>query len=257
MFYPHAHIPYNKISEYIGVIRKERLNLEIYISAAVLDNITKDDVITLKKRLDFNPSVSIHAPFIDLSPAAIDSLVRKVTMERFSHVLSLSEILHARAIVFHSGYEKWKYALHVNLWLEKSLITWHEINKRAYDAGIKVAIENIFEEEPSNLKLLMENMSSDNFGVCFDTGHFNLFSKVPIETWMDSLNPYIVELHLHDNDRTSDQHLPVGDGTFDFQKFFSLLQKSDVIHTIEGHTPENVIKSIEYLKKILPGKYIA
>jgi len=88
VLHPHAHIPYNKISEYIGVIRKERLNLEIYISAAVLDDITDDDVITLKKSLDYNPVISIHAPFIDLSPAAIDSLVRKVTMERFSHVLS-------------------------------------------------------------------------------------------------------------------------------------------------------------------------
>ena len=78
--------------------------------------------------------------------------------------------------------------------------------------GVKIAIENIFEDEPSNLRLLMEQMGSDNFGVCFDTGHCNLFSKVPLEEWMRALAAYIAELHLHDNDRSADQHLPMGEG---------------------------------------------
>jgi len=73
---------------------------------------------------------------------------------------------------------------------------------------------------------------------------------------MEALNPYIIELHLHDNDKTSDQHLPVGDGTFDFGKFFHLLKNKDCIHTIEAHSPEKVIRSMENilrLTKSLPG----
>lgn len=248
---PYVHIPFNKISEYIDFIKKHSLNLEIYFSSAVLDTISRDDITFLQNRLDFNPSLSIHAPFMDLSPGAVDSKVRKATMDRFSHVLDLSEILKPSAIVFHSGYEKWKYALNIDLWLEKSLMTWQPVNKRAYDMGIKIAIENIFEDEPANLKLLMENMHSDNFGICFDTGHCNLFSKVSLETWVNSLNPYIIELHLHDNNRTSDQHLSIGAGIFDFEKFFDLLENKDCIYTIESHTPENVIKSLEYIKKTL------
>jgi sugar phosphate isomerase/epimerase len=87
-------------------------------------------------------------------------------------------------------------------------------------------------------------MNSDNFGVCFDTGHCNLFSRVRLEDWMAALNPYIVEIHLHDNDRTSDQHLPVSEGTFDFGKFFYLLKNRDCIFTIEAHSPETVIRSM-------------
>ncbi len=247
---PHAHIPFNRISEHLDFIKKKRLNLEIYFSSTVLDSLSSHDITSLKKSLDYNPSLSFHAPFMDLSPGAVDSKVRTATIERFSHVLDIAEILKPEAIVFHSGYEKWKYALNVNLWIEKSLMTWQPLNRRASEMGVRIALENIFEDEPSNLKLLMEHMNSDNFGTCFDTGHFNLFSSLPLETWMDALNPYIIELHLHDNNRTSDQHLPMGEGTFDFKKFFSLLKNRNCVHTIEAHSPEHVFKSMAYLETL-------
>ena len=236
--------------EYIDFIRKNTLNLEIYFSSSVLDGITADKITGLKKQLDYNPSLSIHAPFMDLSPGAVDSKVRNATLERFFHVLDISEILKPKAVVLHSGYEKWKYALNVDLWLEKSLLTWKQVNKRASDIGVRLAIENIFEDEPSNLHLLMKKMDSENFGICFDTGHFNIFSKVPLKEWMDSLNQYIIELHLHDNDKSFDQHLSVGDGTFDFTGFFDMLSNKNCIYTIEAHTPENVMKSMERIKKL-------
>jgi len=248
--HPHVHIPFSRIPEYLNFIKENNLNLEIYFGSVVLDSLSKDEIASLKKSLDYNPSLSFHAPFMDLSPGAVDSKVRKATIERFSHMLDIADMLKPQTIVFHSGYEKWKYALNVNLWLEKSLMTWKPLNRRATEMGVNIALENIFEDEPSNLKLLMQHMNSDNFGICFDTGHFNLFSKVPIETWMDTLNPYIIELHLHDNNRTADQHLPMGEGTFDFKKFFGLLRNRGCIHTIEAHTPEHVFKSMNYLSTI-------
>lgn len=245
---PHIHVPFHKIPEHLDFILKKRLNLEVYISSAVLDAVSREEVVRLKKALSHDPSLSLHAPFMDLSPGAVDSRIREVTMERFMHVLSLSKVLKPKVAVFHSGYEKWKYALNVDLWLEKSLMTWRPITEKASDMGIKIAIENIFEDEPSNLKLLMESMNSPDFGICFDTGHFNLFSKEPLEHWMEALTPYILELHLHDNNRSSDQHLPIGEGNFDFDKFFRLLKNKDCIYTIEAHSPEHVMKSMEYLQ---------
>jgi len=250
MISPHVHIPFNKLSEHIDLIREKSLNLEIYFGGDVLDAITLDDVRHAGELLVHGPSLSFHAPFMDLSPGAVDSLVREATMNRINHVLDIAEVLRPKAIVCHSGYEKWRYALKVDWWLEKSLLTWHAVNKRASEIGVKIAIENIFEDEPSNLKMLMENMNSDNFGICFDTGHFNLFSKVRLEDWMEALNPHIIELHLHDNDRTSDQHLPVSEGTFDFGKFFHLLKNRDCIYTIEAHSPETVIRSIENMARV-------
>ncbi len=251
MISPHVHIPFSKLPEHLDLIKEKSLNLELYFAGDVLDSLTMNDVRKAKDALDYNPSLSFHAPFMDLSPGAVDALVREATMKRFNHILDVAELLQPKAIVCHSGYDKWRYALKPEWWLEMSLLTWQPLNKRASAMGVKLAIENIFETEPSNLKMLMEQMHSDNFGICFDTGHCNLFSKVRIDDWMEALNPYIIELHLHDNDRSSDQHLPVGEGTFDFGKFFHLLKNRDCIHTIEAHAPDKVMRSMQNIARFI------
>jgi sugar phosphate isomerase/epimerase len=246
---PHIHIPFEKIREYIDFIKQHRLNLEIYFSSDILDSISRDSLINVCKALDYNPSLSIHAPFMDLSPGAIDSKVRLVTIERFMQILDIAEILKPVCVVFHSGYEKWKYALKIEPWLNQSLLTWKEINDRAKKIGVKIAIENIFEDNPKNLRLLVESMNSENFGICFDSGHFNLFSAASLEEWLNEIKEYIIELHLHDNDKSSDQHLPIGDGSFNFNLLFNRLKGNNCIYTIEARSPEMVLKSIWQLQK--------
>lgn len=245
---PHIHVPYDLLDKYLSFIRKERLNLEIYFGSKSFDSLQKEDIIALKKKLDYDPQLTIHGPFMDLSPGAVDIKVREVTIQRFSHVLDFAEILMPKVIVFHSGYDRWKYDSRVEIWLAGSIQTWKPINERAGGMGVKIAIENIFEDEPEHLRLLAKGMNSDNFGLCFDTGHFNLFSKIPLQEWLQIIKPYIVELHLHDNSRYADQHLALGDGDFDFTTLFRELKGIDCIHTVEAHTVEDVKKSIERLK---------
>jgi sugar phosphate isomerase/epimerase len=251
MIRPHVHVPYDKIDDYLSFINKNRINLEVYFSSHSLDSLRHSDISDIRGRLEYDPSFTIHAPFMDLSPGAVDSKVRAITIERFAQIFDIAGTLKPKTIVFHSGYEKWKYALKTDLWLENSLITWKPLLERAVDMGLKIAIENIFEDEPASLRLLMEEIGSEHFGVCFDTGHFNLFSKVLLDEWLSQLAPYIVELHLHDNNKTFDDHIAIGKGTFDFAALFSNLKNKELIYTIEGHTPEDVLKSIERLKEYL------
>jgi len=253
MTLPHIHIPYEKIGEYINFILDNKLNLEIYFDSDSLDTIKPDSVYGLIDSLNHSPSISIHAPFMDLSPGAVDSGIRIKTIERFNQVLDIAEILHPNVIVFHSGYEKWKYALKIDKWLNKSLETWHPINERAKKIGAKIAIENIFEDEPTNLRMLMESINSDNFGICFDTGHFNLFSIVSLDEWLKALKTYIIELHLHDNNKEADSHYAIGDGSFDFNALFKELKGNDCLYTIEGRSPDEVLKSIQRLNKHQAG----
>jgi len=252
---PHIHVPYDDLVTYLDFLRQEKLALEIYFGSRRFDDLNKADILRLKERLDYNPSLTIHSPFMDLSPGAVDSRVRNITIKRFSQVLSFAEILRPEIVVFHSGYDKWKYDMRVDVWLDGSLITWGIINKMASDIGVRIAIENIFEDEPSSLKLLMDEMKSPNFGICFDAGHFHLFSRVSLSKWLSMLKPYIIELHLHDNDRTADSHEAIGDGTFDFGKLFDELRDKNCIYTIEAHTAEGVRKSIQRLKAYLTELY--
>ena len=246
---PHIHIPFERIDEYLNLANKYKINMEVFFKGAVLDNIDGSQVSTLRKRLTYNPTISIHAPFMDLSPAAIDSKIRAVTIQRFQQTLEIAHILEANIIVFHSGYEKWKYALDANLWLQKSLETWIPLNEKAKDMGLKIAIENIFEDEPSNLKMLMDAINSVNFGICFDTGHFNIFSQTPLSLWIEHLKPNIIELHIHDNDKSFDQHKPIGEGSFNFKELFDNLDLQNLVITLENHSPEDVFKSLDALSR--------
>ncbi|RJQ48815.1 MAG: sugar phosphate isomerase/epimerase [Nitrospiraceae bacterium] len=248
---PHVHVPYDSLKKYLTFIKAEGLSLEIYFGSKKFDRLTKNDIVALKKSLDHNPELSIHAPFMDLSPGAVDPKVRDITMKRFSAVLDFAEILKPRVIVFHSGYDRWKYDNRVDIWLEGSLKTWRPLNKRAADIGITIAIENIFEDEPENLLLLAKEMKSKNFGLCFDTGHFNLFSKCPLPEWIGLTKQYIAELHLHDNLRHADHHLAIGEGDFDFQTLFTALEGVDCVYTLEAHTIREAKMSLDRLKFFL------
>lgn len=185
---------------------------------------------------------------MDLSPGAVDPLIREITIKRYIQTLEIAKGVDAKRVVFHSGYEKWKYDLKVDIWLQQSLKTWSLIMERALKYGIKISIENIFEDTPDNIKLLMERIQSDHFGVCFDTGHFNIFSSVTLEEWLDALQPYINELHIHDNDRSSDQHAAPGEGIFDFKTLFKRIDPDDdnIILTVEAHNKEEVLKALKY-----------
>jgi sugar phosphate isomerase/epimerase len=248
---PHFHIPYEACDKYLTFFKENKWNLEIYFGSRSFDKIKKSDILKLKKKLAYNPHLSLHGPFMDLSPGAVDPKVREITIRRFSKTLEIAEVLKPRVIVFHSGYDKWKYDGRVDIWLEGSLQTWKPINKMASDIGVKIAVENIFEDDPGHLGLLSKEMASENFGLCFDTGHFNLFSKLPLTEWLGIIKPYLKELHLHDNSQNADDHLAIGDGNFDFTTLFKEIQGIDCVYTLEAHNVKDAMTSLERLDEYL------
>ena len=256
---PHIHVPFGRFLEFAPLCRENGFALELYISAPDMDAIDsasgRKDFFSfpadILKLLDYGPELSVHAPFMDLSPGAVDEKVRAVTTARFEKTLEMAAALGANTIVFHSGYEKWKYSLRTDIWLEKSVLTWGPLIEKAWKSGIRIAIENIFEDSPENLAALFERFQgAKNFGLCFDTGHFNLFSKsLTLEDWLGPLQKHILELHLHDNDGSIDAHRPIGEGTFPFGRLFEALKdREGIVFTLEAHSKEDVFKSLENLK---------
>jgi sugar phosphate isomerase/epimerase len=241
---PHVHVPYERIGEFKDIIYAEGFNVELYLSGGNLDSLDEQKTTELVEIVKPIPSLSIHGPFMDLSPGAVDQAVREASMGRFTRTMEVAARLSPKTVVFHSGYEKWKYALNMDIWLDRSLETWHALAPMAREAGIGIAIENIFEDTPHNLARLMKELDDPTFGICFDTGHCNLFTSVPQQEWFDALVPYIIELHLHDNDRTSDAHWPMGEGSFNFDGLFRMLKGKDVVYTLEAHNIEDVRKAM-------------
>jgi sugar phosphate isomerase/epimerase len=230
------------------------LQPEIYFSGATLDHLPWQEVKKVAQQLSQkNISVTFHAPFMDLSPGAVDDKIREITAFRFNQVMDLVPFFHPRAIIFHPGYDRWRFDDDVALWVTNSLLTWRPLVERAETLAVKLALENVFEENPSILTKLLQAVHSPFLGYCLDTGHGHIFSEVAISEWIEALGSYLVEVHLHDNHRQADEHLPMGLGKIDFDGIFSCLRAKNLqpIYTIEPHLEEHLEPSLRALEKYL------
>ena len=248
-----AHIPYTFLRENLPLIIQRRINPEVFLPGDVLDRLIPEELAAIAAGLaDSGLCTTVHGPFMDLNPGSVEPLLREATARRFQQVLDAAAILKPRVVVLHPGYDKWRYGDSQEDWLRQSIITWGEVIRRAEPIGCAIAVENIFEEEPSTLRTLLESFDSPVLRHCFDVGHWNMFKKVGMEEWFAELGPYIAETHIHDNFGVKDDHAPIGEGNIDFDLFFSLMARyaPDATWTIEAHSREALERAL-----VAIGKY--
>ncbi len=247
-------VPYDILLERQDEVIKRKIHPEIYINSLTLDRCQDDDVRRLGESLKMGGiSYTFHAPYMDLAPGGVDSKIREATRERLEHVLHLAALIRPKVVVCHPGYDTWRYGEFQQLWFNGSLEMWTPLVKEAEKLGVTLALENVFDEGPDILERLLETINSPRFGFCFDTGHWHVFGKRGWEEWVKRLGKRMVEVHIHDNDGKEDQHLPPGDGKFDFSGFFHLLreQRLSPIYTLEVHQEEELARSFATVKKYL------
>ncbi len=242
------------VDEYLDIILKEKINPEIGLDCFALDRFSVSEFRDVADLLhDAGLSITLHAPFSDLRPGAVDRKVREVTIERLRQVFDLVPFFRPRSVVCHAAFDEKYYVSNEDLWLENSRDTWIRFVETAAGMGTKIAIENVYESSPKFLSLLLDTFKeSQSICLCFDTGHFNAFSGLTLEEWMDALGFRIGQIHLHDNDGFADEHNPVGKGTFPFYRFFELLKEKSVqpIITLEPHTEEDLWHTLENIKRM-------
>lgn len=249
-----VNVPYPMLLDRIDFVTAKGIHPEIYLSGRDLDRCLEEDLERIGRHLrEKNLEVTLHGPFMDLSPGGVDPKIKEVTVDRLSRTIEVAQILRPKVVVFHPGYDKWRFDGDVRLWLESSLETWRPLVKKAEAAGLTLALENVFEETPESLCALLEKIDSRSLGFCFDTGHHNVFSSASFLTWAESLGPYLKEVHLHDNRGEKDEHLPLGEGTFDFKGFFAVLERLQLhpIYTIEPHEEPHLWRSLEAVRKYI------
>ena len=219
-----VHVPFRLLENTLPFLLAQGLQPEIAFRGPELDDIGQA-MTTMGGRLaDAGLGITVHAPFYDLNPGALEPLVREVTTLRYRQTLAAAAALRARLVVFHPGYDCWKYGGQDQLWLEQNLTFWPPLLEEAAKNGLLVALENIFEPAPNLLVQLLEALAVPHFGHCLDIGHWRLFGRTPLADWLTAVGPRLLHLHLHDNRGTADEHLPVGEGDIDFSALFTGLR---------------------------------
>ncbi|MBC8233283.1 sugar phosphate isomerase/epimerase [bacterium] len=148
--------------------------------------------------------------------------------------LKWASILEVQWVVFHPGCvpmaEDEQVAEQVR---QKNLLLFHELVADAQRLNIRIAVENIFDNEkqgrrtfgaiPPDLLWLVQNTAPGMLGVCWDTGHGNI-QKLDQYRAITTLGKHLVATHIADNDTSKDQHLLPFEGNIDWKAVISGLR---------------------------------
>lgn len=244
-------VPYEMLGPGMERLTALKIGAEVYLDNGTVDRIEKDEARRLGRELaDRSILCTVHAPYMDLAPGSVDEDIRRVTREKLKKAAEAAHELGAQAIVCHGMYDRWRHEDMKQEWVDKSTETWTEILKETGD--MPLMIENIFDETPEIILALLDRFKEKNLWVCFDTGHFNLFTTLSLEEWLMPLQARIREFHIHDNHGKSDEHLPVGRGLFPFRELKRfVLSLDDLFFTAETASEAAAMDTIRCAKEFL------
>ncbi len=196
---------------------------------------------------------TLHAPFHELSIGALDPFIRKASRNKLRMAFDLIAVFQPQSIVCHLGFEENKHGYKQEKWFSNSLEGWQELLRIAEKNKTPLMLENTYETSPLQLKGILQALDSPYAKFCFDVGHTVTFAKNSWSDWLPELEPWLGQLHLHDNTGDRDTHLPVGQGVFDFEGFVAYLKGTGLspIMTLEPHNEEDVIPSLLAFDRII------
>ncbi len=245
-------LPFGQIRLYaarLPLVQQLGLGAEIGLDAVVLDRTPWRTFAAWSRRLAHLP-LTVHAPFMDLSPGGADPRIVDITRRRLLKAARLARLLGARAMVAHAGYDPNRFFEAGDVWLGTALETWRLVVAEANPDGappLDVLLENVYEADPGMLRRMFEAWAHPRLGFCFDAGHRLVWGRgASQEEWIDALHPWLRRLHMHDNDGTADQHLPIGRGKVDFAGLFAQLKRLGLRPevTLEPHREEDVAPTL-------------
>jgi len=207
---------------------------------------------------DFEGEIAIHGAFLDMSPASADQRVVALTRERFLLNLDIAAELGARNVVFHTQFLPQVYRpviagggpdYRIN-WTRGQVEFWRGMVEEAASRELVIALENMWEPDPSIIGDVLDQVDSPYISACLDVGHVYLFSDyLPLKTWVDQIGHRLVHCHLNNHRGSYDEHLALDlpGGVIDYDR--------DVLPLLRAlpNTPTLVLEmdEIEYLESSL------
>lgn len=91
--------------------------------------------------------------------------------------------------------------------------------------GVRIAIENGFDDDFVRLRELFDEYVPDYLGLCYDCGHGNLGGRQGLDH-LECLKSRLIAVHLHDNDGSGDQHNLPFCGTVDWPRLCRIIAAS-------------------------------
>lgn len=230
----------------------EALNLKVVNFCPVLPDLVSSDPKKKEKALNLFKIALEVALYFDAQTIQIDSYtpsiqykdgrVPQVKMDRFGEVYQV--IINPEF----SWQKEWD-ALVDGI---------RRCNEMAKARGLKLCLEPRVGENVSNtdaMLRLFDAIPDRNFGAVLDTGHQNAQKEI-LPLSVEKLGDRICYVHVSDNDSRTNEHLPLGQGTIDWEGVFLALKKhqfSGYVAIDLGHIPnidEEYVRSKTFLEDL-------
>ncbi len=243
--------PFKQLEEgLLDLFIKNKLQPEIGLEGEFLYTYKLADYMDIARQLQTNSlSCTLHAPFFDLAPGALDPRILEATRHKMRLAFDLIDIFHPKAVICHLNFEENKHGYKLADWSKHAEITWRQLLKMAIKGQTNLMLENTYEKGPAQHINMLTALNSPNAGFCLDTGHIMAFSQSEWQDWLPTMSPWLGHMHLHDNHGQRDDHLGIGRGDFDFKGLFNFLNAHHLQPTItlEPHTEEDLWTSLDAL----------
>ena len=205
------------------VAREYGFGLEIaeYCTAWNMDEKLADVDRVVTKKLEAIGCSTLHAPYTELFPCAIDKKARELAAYRYRQAIDLAKRYGSEKVIIHGGYNA---RIYYPVWyVEQSIVFWKEFLKD--DPGVEIVLENVFETEPQWLLDIVMGVDHPKLKMCLDVGHVNAYSKVPVTQWLKMWAPYLSHFHIHNNDGSRDEHAALFQGSIPMKQLLSEIDK--------------------------------
>jgi sugar phosphate isomerase/epimerase len=190
----------------------------------------------------YNFGVLAHMPWY-FSVAHPYPRVQGAIIAEFVHAFDAASAIGAKKVTLHSEFLPsgiQERGVHV----AKTIETIKRLDKEAANRGMTLLVENFNTSSFSikEFKLLLSEI--DGAGMTLDVGHASTNDGEGLNNYVAQFKKRIAHVHLHDNDRRTDSHLPLGAGKIDIPRAVSELKSFyDGTVTLEVHSQDR-----DYLK---------
>jgi len=170
--------------------------------------------------------IAMHGPFLDMASGSPDPLIDRVVYQRVCHALQIAEGLGARTVVFHANFiASMRNQEYRTGWTRRQIEFWGPLAEQAHKAGLVIALENMWEFDPNIIGDVLRQVNLPGLRACLDVGHTYLFSDVELQTWVASLDSYLIHVHLNNNNGDVDVHQGLDQGVLDYPQILDTLRR--------------------------------
>lgn len=229
----------NKHIDYVEILH-DYPNREINGNQELIDIINSYDL-----------KYTIHSPFIDLNIASLNPALADLSVSEIKRSIDLATMIDSEIVVVHPGTIGYNGRGKEDLIYKISETKLKEIGDYANDNDVNACIENlpnIVDFMFMDINQLDETLERLSLPMTLDIGHAYTAGFSAEEIYFDRIK----HIHVHDNLADDDTHMTLGEGSFDFNEFFSIFtqNKYDGIYMLELKSIDSVEKSIDYIKKL-------